>query len=74
MTIRIFRDQNCTKYYSKGHKAFSCEENQTVFHAPGKYNKETGERIIISTTNPTPPRYQMFYGETLVELAEKTAK
>jgi len=63
---------HCITVKGKGYSP--AEENQTVFHAPGKFNKETGERIIISTTNPTPPRYQDVFGETLVELAEKNSK
>ena len=41
---------------------------------PGKFNKDTGQRIIIKSDIPTPIRYQDVFGETLVELAEKNEK
>ncbi len=46
------------------------ENNQTEWHAPGKYNSGTGERI---EGNPA-PRYQDVFGETLLELAEQNEK
>lgn len=58
----------------KGKGYSPAENNQTVFHAPGLFNKETGERIKVGTDKPTPPRYQDVFGETLVELAEQNPK
>ncbi len=53
-------------------KGFSpAEQNQTLFHAPGVFDRETGERIVVKTEKPAPPRYQDVFGDTLVELAEK---
>ncbi|PID87967.1 MAG: 1-deoxy-D-xylulose-5-phosphate synthase [Bacteroidia bacterium] len=49
------------------------EENQTTWHAPGIFNKETGERIK-SNTDAMPPKFQDVFGNTLVELAEKNDK
>ncbi|MGE0079038.1 MAG: 1-deoxy-D-xylulose-5-phosphate synthase [Bacteroidales bacterium] len=63
---------HCITVKGKGFSA--AEENQTAFHAPGKFNKETGERITVSSNNPTPPRYQDVFGETLVELAKENDK
>lgn len=57
----------------KGYK-FSEEGNQTVWHAPGLFNKNTGEIIKIVPTEPQPPKYQDVFGYTIVELAEKNAK
>ncbi len=57
----------------KGYK-FSEEGNQTVWHAPGLFNKDTGEIIKIVPTEPQPPRYQDVFGYTIVELAEKNPK
>lgn len=55
---------------TKKGKGYSlAEENQTEWHAPGKFNKVTGE--IIKDTKAKPPRYQDVFGHTLVELAEK---
>ncbi len=52
----------------KGYKP--AEDNQTEWHAPGIYDKETGERF----SKEGPPRYQDVFGETLVELAEQNPK
>jgi 1-deoxy-D-xylulose-5-phosphate synthase len=57
----------------KGYK-FSEEGNETVWHSPGLFNKDTGEIIKITPTEPQPPKYQDVFGFTLVELAEKNAK
>ena len=50
----------------KGYKP--AEEHATIWHAPGKFDPETGERIESSDSN-MPPKYQDVFGETLVELA-----
>ncbi len=54
----------------KGYK-FSEEGNQTVWHSPGLFNKDTGEIIKIAPKEPQPPKYQDVFGYTIVELAEK---
>ena len=43
----------------------------TVWHAPGLFNKETGEIIKVVPKSPEPPKYQNVFGHTIVELAEK---
>ncbi len=48
--------------------------NQTVWHAPGLFNKETGEIIKVVPKAPQPPKYQDVFGHTIVELAEKNPK
>lgn len=63
---------HCITVKGKGYSP--AEENQTMFHAPGLFDKETGERIVVSNDKPTPPKYQDVFGETLVELAEKNDK
>ena len=57
----------------KGHGYAPAEKDVTVWHAPGKFDAETGERIIKDTTN-TPPRFQDVFGETLLELAQQNPK
>lgn len=57
----------------KGFK-FSEEGNQTVWHAPGLFNKDTGEIIKIVPKEPQPPKYQDVFGHTIVELAEMNEK
>ena len=63
---------HCITVKGKGYSP--AEENQTMFHAPGLFNKTTGERIVVTSDKPTPPKYQDVFGETLVELAEKNDK
>jgi 1-deoxy-D-xylulose-5-phosphate synthase len=58
---------HCITVKGKGFK--QAEENQTRFHAPGKFDKETGEIIKTSDAN-TPPTYQEVFGKTVLELAK----
>ena len=46
----------------------------TVWHAPGLFNKETGEIIKVVPKSPQPPKYQDVFGHSIVELAEKNPK
>ncbi len=57
----------------KGFK-YSEEGNETTWHAPGVFNKETGEILKSTSTTPQPPKYQDVFGHTIVELAEKNPK
>ncbi len=57
----------------KGYK-FSEEGNETVWHSPGLFNKDTGEIIKVTPKEPQPPKYQDVFGYTLVELAEQNKK
>jgi 1-deoxy-D-xylulose-5-phosphate synthase len=45
------------------------EMNQTVYHAPGKFNRETGELVRATAEGTEPPLYQDVFGLTLLELA-----
>ncbi len=58
---------------TKGKGLQKAEENQIKYHAPGKFNKNTGE-LIISKKVPQPPKYQNVFGETILELAKKNPK
>ncbi|MDO4727989.1 MAG: 1-deoxy-D-xylulose-5-phosphate synthase [Bacteroidota bacterium] len=53
----------------KGKGLQKAEQEQTKYHAPGKFDKSTGE--ILQTANGTllPPKFQDIFGRTLVELA-----
>lgn len=53
----------------KGKGFLQAEINQTQFHAPGKFNKETGELLDCGCAMDKPPKFQNVFGETLVELA-----
>lgn len=55
----------------KGFKA--AEKAATIWHAPGLFDKETGERIL-NNRKDQPQLYQEVFGHTLVELAEKNEK
>lgn len=57
----------------KGYK-FSEEGNETVWHSPGLFNKDTGEIIKVLPKTPQPPKYQDVFGHTIVELAEQNQK
>jgi 1-deoxy-D-xylulose-5-phosphate synthase len=57
----------------KGHGYAPAEKDVTVWHAPGMFDPETGERIVKDTSNQ-PPRYQDVFGETLLELARQNDK
>ncbi|MBN1768505.1 MAG: 1-deoxy-D-xylulose-5-phosphate synthase, partial [Prolixibacteraceae bacterium] len=57
----------------KGKGFQPAETNQTLFHAPGKFNKTTGKQVV-STNGDEPPLYQEVFGETLLELARKNEK
>jgi 1-deoxy-D-xylulose-5-phosphate synthase len=46
------------------------EKDQTKWHAPGLFDKLTGEIIKKKIDTPQPPKYQDVFGLTLVELAE----
>ena len=60
----------CTK---KGKGFAPAEQDPTRWHAPGKFNKGTGE--IIKNTAPNQPcKFQDVFGHTLVELAEKNER
>ena len=54
----------------KGHGYAPAEKDVTTWHAPGKFNPDTGERIVDN--DPTKPqKYQDVFGHTLLELAKQ---
>ncbi len=50
------------------------EGDDAVWHAPGLFNKETGEIIKVTPKSPKPPKFQDVFGHTIVELAEMNDK
>lgn len=64
---------HCITRKGAGYK-FSEEGNPTKWHAPGIFNKETGEIVKVVPKSPQPPKYQDVFGHTIVELAEKNDK
>ena len=57
----------------KGKGYEPAEKAATIWHAPGKFDPETGERLCDDKGNK-PPKYQDVFGETLVELAKRNEK
>ena len=55
----------------KGYKP--AEKSATIWHAPGRFDAETGERIVPDTSNE-PPKFQEVFGNTLLELARRNPK
>lgn len=58
---------------TKGKGLQQAEENQVQYHAPGKFDANTGEIIPKSEAN-LPPKYQDVFGETILDLAQKNEK
>ncbi|SHG91464.1 1-deoxy-D-xylulose-5-phosphate synthase [Winogradskyella jejuensis] len=58
---------------TKGKGLKQAEENQVKYHAPGKFDAETGELIAKSGLSE-PPKFQDVFGETIVELAKENEK
>lgn len=63
---------HCLTTKGKGFK--QAELHQTAFHAPGKFNKITGEILKVKTDKAQPLLYQEIFGHTVLELAEKNEK
>ena len=57
----------------KGKGYAPAEKEPTIWHAPGCFNPETGDRITV-TEEQKPPKFQDVFGLTLVELAKKNDK
>ena len=64
---------HCLTKKGAGYK-FSEEGNPTKWHAPGVFNKDTGEIVKVVPIGPEAPKYQDVFGHTIVELAEKNDK
>lgn len=59
---------------TKGKGYALAEKDQTLWHAPGKFDKITGEIKKKVYATPQPPKYQDVFGHTIVELAEQNPK
>lgn len=77
-TLSAIKDMKGPKllhiHTTKGKGYAPAEQNATVWHAPGKFDCETGERIISDNDKPQPPKFQDVFGITLLELAQKNKK
>jgi 1-deoxy-D-xylulose-5-phosphate synthase len=55
----------------KGRGLKQAEQNPIVYHAPGKYDAETGQQLQPPTSDLRPLKYQEVFGHTIIELAEQ---
>ena len=58
---------------TKGKGLKQAEEDQVTYHAPGKFDKISGE-VLPKLKENIPPKYQEVFGKTMVELAQKNDK
>lgn len=58
----------------KGKGYQPAEQNATIWHAPGKFDYESGERLECEDNKPHPPKFQDVFGNTLLELAQQNDK
>lgn len=58
---------------TKGKGLDVAEKSPTIWHAPGKFDAESGERLQEKQAGE-PPKFQNVFGETLLELAQKNEK
>lgn len=63
---------HCVTVKGKGYAL--AEKDQTKWHAPGLFDKITGEIKKTKYDKPQPPKYQDVFGHTIIELAEANAK
>jgi 1-deoxy-D-xylulose-5-phosphate synthase len=63
---------HCRTIKGKGYKY--AEKDQTSWHATKGFIKETGESRKSSSDQPSPPKYQDVFGETIIELAQENDK
>lgn len=70
--IKDYRGPKIVHLRTKKGKGFKpAEEFATEWHAPGKFDKNTGKRIIPEIKNDQPPLFQDVFGHTLLELARE---
>src|SRR6202012_2642334 len=63
---------HCVTTKGKGYAL--AEKDQTKWHAPGLFDKITGEIKKTKYDKPQPPKYQDVFGHTIIELAEQNPK
>lgn len=72
--IKEMKGPKILHLHTKKGKGFEpAEKNATKYHAPGKFDPETGE-IIRSNNDGMPPKYQDVFGNTLLELARQNPR
>ncbi len=63
---------HCQTKKGKGFK--NAEIDQTIWHAPGRFDKTTGEILKVKPSEKQAPKFQDVFGHTIVELAQKNDK
>ncbi|MCI7429571.1 MAG: 1-deoxy-D-xylulose-5-phosphate synthase [Bacteroidales bacterium] len=72
--IKNFKGPKVLHIITKKGKGYApAEKSVTVWHAPGEFDPQTGQRILHDTDNQ-PPLFQDVFGHTLLELAEQNDK
>ena len=56
---------------TKGKGFRQAEMNQTVYHAPGRFDRKTGEILKVKSGSAEPPLFQEVFGHTILELARQ---
>ncbi len=64
---------HCLTKKGKGYEPAE-KGSPTKWHAPGLFDKNTGEIIKSTSTSPQPPKYQDVFGKTIIELAKENDK
>jgi len=64
---------HCITTKGKGYQPAE-EGDTTKWHAPGLFNKDTGEIFSVTKTKVEPPKYQDVFGHTIIELAKQNDK
>ncbi len=64
---------HCLTVKGKGYQPAE-DGDTTKWHAPGLFNKDTGEIQLVKPKDPQPPKYQDVFGHTMVELAKLNEK
>ncbi len=64
---------HCVTEKGHGYKP-AMDGDTTKWHAPGLFNKDTGEIFRSASSEPKPPKYQDVFGKTIIELAKKNEK
>ncbi|MBP3213706.1 MAG: 1-deoxy-D-xylulose-5-phosphate synthase [Bacteroidaceae bacterium] len=76
--LNVIKDMKGPKllhiHTTKGYGYAPAEEDATIWHAPGKFDPDTGERIKADDGKPHPPKFQDVFGQTLLELAQQNPK
>lgn len=76
--LRSIKDMTGPKllhvHTTKGKGYEPAEKDATLWHAPGRFDEDTGRRLGEQSVAPCPPRFQDVFGETLLELARQNPR